>query len=172
MNKIKQLLIGILTTLCSLSHAELIDDSSQVNPLISLRSLATGVPLNNQQFQDDNKFVWQIREVLPTQTNLKQAGLTQFRAVNTARCLYNIKNRIITASCDPQDNGSLWQIIPTQLGGVQIKSLRAGKCLSAGKSYDDFILAPCQEDERRMVSIKLLWVFAPAAVKATLVPIQ
>lgn len=171
MKKINQLIFIILTMLCSLANAELIDDSSQVNPLISLRSLATGVPLNNQQFQDDRKFVWQISEIFPEQSDLRQAGLTQFRAVNTNRCLYSIQNRIITASCDPQDNGSLWQIIPTQLGGVQVKSLRVGKCLSAGNSYDDFILAPCQEDESRVASVKLLWVFAPAAVNASLVPI-
>ncbi|RIY32866.1 hypothetical protein CKF54_04010 [Psittacicella hinzii] len=147
--------------------SSLILEQTQVNPLISLRSLATGVPLNNQVLAGDDKYVWQISEVMPQG---KTAGLTQFKVPGTARCLYTLQGRIISANCDPFDNGSLWQVIPTTLGGVQIKSVRAQMCLSAGTSYDDFTLAPCQEDERTLVPLKLLWVFAPAAVNATLVP--
>lgn len=151
--------------------AVLIEDSVQLNPFISLRSLETGVPLENGQFQDEQKTLWVIQEVLPQQSALPaQAGLTQFKVPTLPRCLYSIQDRIIVASCDAFDPGSLWQIIPTSLGGVQIKSLRTGKCLSAGDSYDDFRFAPCQEEERKPVSVKLQWILAPGAVNATLVP--
>lgn len=148
-----------------------IEDVTQVNPLISLRSLETGVPLRNGQYKDDRDFQWIMSEVAPTQTLLKNnIGLTQFKAPDLPRCLYTIQERLITASCDPLDNGSLWRIIPSTLGGVQIKSLRNGLCLSAGDSYSDFRLAECQEIENQTVPIQRLWIFAPPAMPASLAP--
>ncbi|QLD65637.1 hypothetical protein [Avibacterium paragallinarum] len=132
--------------------AELIDDMVQVNPLISLRSLETGVPLINGQYKDQRNFQWIISEVPASETTFKKAGLTQFRVPGLERCLYTIQNRLISESCDPKDAGSLWVIIPTVLGGVEIKSMRTNTCLSAGRKYNDYRLAPCQENEKVTVS--------------------
>lgn len=153
--------------------ATLVDDSTQVDTLISLRSLETGVPLYNAQYQDDRKNLWIVKEVLPALTPFKTlSGLTQFKVPALSRCLYTIQDRFVVASCDPADAGSLWQIIPTTLGGVQIKSMRTGTCLSAGDRYSDYRLAPCQEDETKLVSVKRLWIFAPPAIEATLAPAE
>ncbi|URL01649.1 hypothetical protein L4F91_09015 [Avibacterium sp. 20-126] len=161
----------ICYSLCANAEpSTLIDDETQVNPLISLRSLETGVPLPNQQYTDMRNQQWIISEVLPSETSLTKSGLTQFRAIGFPRCLYSIQNRFITANCDPRDNGSLWQLIPSTLGGVQIKSVRTELCLSAGQSYSDYQFAPCQEDENKPVSTKLLWILAPAAMPASLSP--
>lgn len=166
-------LIGLLC-FSSISSADIeadfIDDMEQVNPLISLRSIETGVPLANNQYQDERNLQWIISEVSPTQSTSKRAGMTQFRVPNLERCLYTIQNRLIVASCDPQDFGSLWKIIPTVLGGVEIKSMRTNTCLSAGNGYSDYKLAPCQENENIRVSPKLLWFFAPAVMPAKLSP--
>ncbi|OBX05989.1 hypothetical protein QV06_00080 [Gallibacterium genomosp. 3] len=149
----------------------IIDDTTQVNPLITLRSLATGSPLTNGQYEDERNLAWIISEALPQQTLFSnQSGLTQFRAPDLQRCLYTIQNRLITANCDTFDSGSLWRIIPTKMGGVQIKSLRNNLCLSAGNSYSDFRLANCQESETQKASVKLLWLFSPAAINASLSP--
>lgn len=151
--------------------ATLTDDSTQVNPLITLRSLATGSPLINGQYEDERNLTWIISEVLPSQTFFQNiAGITQFRVPGLSRCLYTIQNRIIAANCDPLDSGSLWKIIPSSKGGVQVKSLRNNLCLSAGASHSDFRLASCQEVETEQTSVKLLWIFAPAAVNASLSP--
>ncbi|MFQ1014233.1 hypothetical protein [Avibacterium paragallinarum] len=169
--------IGLFSTFTFFSQlsladidAELIDDMVQVNPLISLRSLETGVPLINGQYKDQRNFQWIIREVPESETTFKKAGLTQFSVPGLERCLYTIQNRLISASCDPKDAGSLWVIIPTVLGGVEIKSMRTNTCLSAGRKYNDYRLAPCQENEKITVSPKLLWFFSPASMPAKLSP--
>ncbi|MFC0309193.1 hypothetical protein ACFFHK_05655 [Gallibacterium trehalosifermentans] len=177
---IKYIFTGLILILASqssfaeeedISKSDLIDDTIQVDPLITLRSLATGSPLTNGQFPDERNLTWIIREVLPKSTLFHtSSGLTQFKVPNLERCLYTIQNRIITANCDSFDSGSLWKIIPTVKGGVQIKSLRSEMCLSAGNSYSDFRLAPCQEDPNKNTSVKLLWIFSPAAINASLSP--
>lgn len=148
-----------------------IDDSVQVDPLISLRSLATGGILVNGQYTDERNLTWTIREVLPEKTFFQNtSGITQFQTPGLPRCLYTINNRIITANCDPLDAGSLWQLIPSTKGGVQIQSMRSQQCLSAGDRYTDFRLTDCQTDPNQIVSPKLLWILAPAANQATLSP--
>ncbi|CAM3867259.1 hypothetical protein ACLS0F_06395 [Avibacterium endocarditidis] len=173
----KLLKMGILlifTVIAPLSEADaeadFVDDMEQVDPLISLRSIETGVPLKNGQYNDDRNLQWIIREVLASDTILKQAGMTQFKVPGLNRCLYTIQNRLISASCDAKDTGSLWKIIPTELGAVEIKSMRTNTCLSAGKSHSDYRLAPCQENEAVRTSPKLLWFFAPAVMPAKLSP--
>lgn len=151
--------------------ASLVDDTTQVNRLLTLRNIATGELLRNNQYEDERNLIWIIEEVPPEKTFFQtSSGITQFHTPDLPRCLYTIQNRIITANCDPLDAGSLWQIIPTTKGGVEIKSLRSGQCLSAGDSRLDFRLENCAEDPEQPASVKLLWVFAPAAINTSLSP--
>lgn len=177
MKKTIGLFIIFLSLICNYLYADskqdavLIDDSVQFSPTISLRSLETGVPLSNQQYQDDRQYIWSVQEIDPAKTPFKLShGLSQFKALGFNRCLYTFKTRLIVAHCDPLDSNTLWALLPTSTGALQIESIGSGKCLTAGDSYSDFRLGDCVKDQNTKISVKNLWFLAPPFTPAEISP--
>lgn len=177
MQKFIGLFIALLSLVCHYAFAAnkqdilLIDDSVQFNPAISLRSLETGVPLSNQQYQDNRQFVWHIEEIDAKKTPFKLShGLSQFKALGFDRCLYTFKTRLIVSHCDPLDSNTLWALLPTDTGALQIESIGSGKCLTAGNSYSDFRLGDCVKNQNTSISVKNLWFLAPPFTPAKISP--
>ncbi|AVK81210.1 toxin [Campylobacter fetus] len=170
----KKIALG-LAILISSTSLYAIDEPSDYTPIISIRSLLTGVPITRD---DGGKAAlgsnWTISEIrLPSKLGKFPFGVVQFvSAIQPGDCLsIDIRDKFGITRCESTAvglYGVAFSILPTISSAVQIQSItKRGFCLSVVNPYakqtiDQIGLKPCVVDENQDIPLENLFNISPA----------
>ncbi|GAD19885.1 cytolethal distending toxin A/C family [Helicobacter fennelliae] len=143
---------------------------------VSIRSMATGYLLKNNT-KKAKSVNWEMREVLLPGylANKYPFGAVQFHDIkDPSKCLANNGSWLQIDKCDMIQAGdyrSLFSILPTTTGAVQILSIANDKCLSINpntKMINKILeIQTCQTAQK--IDMQWLWVIAPAVVESKVI---
>ncbi|EED1372246.1 toxin [Escherichia coli] len=178
-------LIIIVTILliagCSSSQEadnNLIDElGKENNSLFTFRNIQSGLMLYNKLDQHGRETTgW---EVVPVKTPAEalvtdQSGWIMIRTPNTDQCLGTPDGRnLLKMQCNPTDNKTLFSLIPSTTGAVQIKSVLSGLCfLDSKNSGLNFETGKCIADFKKPFEIvpqSHLWMLNPLNTESSVI---
>lgn len=155
-----------------------IKNSNEQSPstLINIRNVQTGGIIINLQGEDFNRNNWALREVHVPGLDLvhNPSGFVQFLNPDGNECLSVSGQHIsVTDNCSPNNKSSLFTMIPSTSGAVQIKSISSNLCITNGIGIIDFRLGPCVDNlatPSKVIDTGRLWMINPPIAPAKLSP--
>ncbi|ABK82032.1 hypothetical protein Q4Y15_000268 [Campylobacter fetus] len=181
--KIYKFMLSILSVCFLNISLQADDDETNFTPLVSIRSLYSGVILS----MEDNpssliKTNWNLREITLPYIISKDYpfGTVQFVSpVNDNVCLgLSLAGKLTTMSCESTavgNYGSVFSILPTNTSAVQIEAVAGlNECLSIVNSYasssmDKFGVRKCIKDPNKNILLENLIVIGSAFMPAKVV---
>lgn len=152
--------------------------SSLTNQSVSIRTMSTG-----ESIYADGKGTelnWNLVEVmLPGYLTRKfPFGAVQFRHISKDdKCLMSNGLWLSVGECSAVklgDHRTLFSLLPTSSGALQIQSIATEGCLvveSSGKKIAQSIrLQPCFTNAHAPIDLRWLWVLTPPVIDAKLAP--
>ncbi|HDX6329453.1 hypothetical protein [Campylobacter fetus] len=169
--KIYKFMLSILSVCFLNISLQADDDETNFTPLVSIRSLYSGVILS----MEDNpssliKTNWNLREITLPYIISKDYpfGTVQFVSpVNDNVCLgLSLAGKLTTMSCESTavgNYGSVFSILPTNTSAVQIEAV------AASSSMDKFVVRKCIKDPNKNILLENLIVIGSAFMPAKVV---
>lgn len=146
------------------------DDLGQENTsLFTLRNIQSGFMLYNGLDQQGRETLgWSLVEVeTPIEASLvDQSGWIMFQSPGTNQCLGSPDGRVlIKMPCNSSGNKTIFTLITSTTGAVQIKSIPSGMCiLDSSNSGLSFPLGKCINDIQKLYEVipqRNLWMLNP-----------
>ncbi|EDQ1985366.1 toxin [Salmonella enterica] len=147
--------------------------------LFSIRNIQSGFMITNildQQGREQSG--WELIqqetpiEVLAT----TPGGWIQFHDPITRQCLNAINGVALTkGTCDLKNRASLFVLIPSTTGAVQIQSVHSKTCIIDQDNTDHFLFGRCVADiqnPQQVVPEKNLWMLNPPVTASSMAPIN
>ncbi|WP_299328053.1 hypothetical protein [uncultured Helicobacter sp.] len=142
--------------------------------MVSIRTMSTGELLYANS--KNNETNWSMIEVLlPGYLGRKfPFGAVQFRHVRDGeKCLMSNGFWFSLGECDSVrygDDRTLFSLLPTSSGALQIQSIAADGCLaveSSGKKLaQNLKIQPCFSAENTPIDLRWLWILTPPVLEA------
>lgn len=142
----------------------------------SIRTMSTGELLYAGNKLDETN--WDMVEVLlPGYLSKKfPFGAVQFRhTTNKDKCLMSNGFWMALGDCSLVDSGdyrTLFSLLPTSSGALQIQSIASDGCLvveSSGKKIAQSLrIKPCFSDRQSTIDLRWLWILTPPIIDAKL----
>lgn len=146
--------------------------------LFSLRNIQSGFMIYNILDQKGREQSgWKL---IPQETPIEvlattPGGWIQFKDPVTQQCLNARGGRALSkGTCDIRDKESLFILIPSTTGAVQIQSVYSGDCILDKNNTDSFLFGKCISDLQQpqlIVPEKNLWMLNPPVTPSTPAPI-
>ncbi|ECY4647022.1 toxin [Salmonella enterica subsp. enterica] len=151
--------------------------ATENSSLFSIRNVQSGYIINNVVDQFGREMNnWQlVPQVTPADVlAINPSGWVQFKDPKSFSCLIDQSGRSISkGTCDIKNKSSLFILIPSTTGAVQIKSFSSGKCLVDKLEGAGFIFGECVADASRpflTVPEKNLWMLNPPVTASSVAP--
>lgn len=151
--------------------------SAENSALFSIRNIQSGYIINNVLDRFGRELNnWQlVPQVTPVDVlAINPGGWVQFKDPESFSCLIDDEGRTISkGSCDIKNKSSLFILIPSTTGAVQIKSFSSGKCLVDKVEGAGFVFGECVADVSRpflTVPEKNLWMLNPPVTASSIAP--
>ncbi|HBZ9867804.1 TPA: toxin [Salmonella enterica subsp. houtenae] len=142
-----------------------------------MRNVQSGYIINNVVDQSGREMNnWQlVPQVTPSDVlAVSPGGWVQFKDPMSFSCLTDQGGRSVSkGSCDIKNQSSLFILIPSTTGAVQIMSFTSGKCLVDKAEGAGFIFGECVADVSRpflTVPEKNLWMLNPPVTASSVAP--
>lgn len=125
-------------------------------PIISLRSLNTGEPVSNRNYDrnDPKEVQWRLVDTI-----VKNRRFVQFKVIGKeTRCLVGADGGNLP--CTQQE--TLFNLIPTDTGAFILTEPDTGRCFTS-ENYGSYGLQVCfsHQEEPQHIPLKHLWIIAP-----------
>ncbi|EBX7469999.1 toxin [Salmonella enterica subsp. enterica] len=146
--------------------------------LFSIRNIQSGFMIENildQKGQEQSG--WQlIQQETPAEVlAITPGGWVQFKDPVTQQCLNAPGGMALSkGTCDIKNKESLFILIPSTTGAVQIKSVYTGNCILDKNNTDHFTFGKCIADFRQpqlIVPPKNLWMLNPPVTPSPPAPV-
>ncbi|EAO6410083.1 toxin [Salmonella enterica] len=153
--------------------------SAENGSLFSIRNVQSGSFIENQLDQFGRELAnWQIvPQVTPASilaTN--PSGWVQIKDPESSQCLSAQGGESLgKVICNIRNKDTLFILIPSTTGAVQIKAFGSGKCLADKTTGSNFIFDNCVADVNRPfvpVPEKKLWMLNPPLTESSVAPVE
>lgn len=147
------------------------------NSLFTFRNIQSGLMIHNGLDLHGRETIgWEIVPVKTPEEALvtDQSGWIMIRTPNTDQCLGTPDGRnLLKMTCNPTDKKTLFSLIPSTTGAVQIKSVLSGLCfLDSKNSGLSFETGKCIADFKKpfeVVPQNHLWMLNPLNTESPVV---
>lgn len=182
---IKTIIVAFFITSCSSAQKNLNVKSNgnrafieENNSRFSLRNIQSGQVIINISDQQGRELVgWELFSVsVPDREASKYpGGWVEFSVPSSDRCLALVNSTTLDkAPCGASGNITVFTLIPSTTGAVQIKSVGFGTCIQdVDLGTDHFTMGRCIEDvsnPTETVPERSLWMLNPPSNESPLTP--
>lgn len=122
-------------------------------PVLTLRSLLTGAPLENQQYGEhsEKNLHWELIDITVSNMNV-----VQFRVPNTQKCFTGG----LVQDC--QDTAlTAFVLVPTDTGAFIIQQAFSGGACLASRGFGDLRFEQCLRGQIKSQDLPFLWALMP-----------
>lgn len=145
--------------------------------LFSVRNVQSGFMISNVLDQQGYELRgWQlIPQITPFEVLAQSpSGWVQFKDPGSDYCLVAQAGRSLSKSiCNVKNKETLFILIPSTTGAVQIQSVASGTCIIDKEDSDNFKFSKCIADVRRpdlVIPEKNLWMLNPPVIASSIAP--
>ncbi|HHR4052556.1 TPA: toxin [Salmonella enterica] len=152
---------------------------SENGSLFSIRNIQSGFMIPNTLDQHGRELKgWQlVPKVTPVEVLVNfPGGWVQFKDPFSSNCLAAQRSLAINKStCDINNKDTLFILIPSTTGAVQIQSVSSGLCIIDKGSNDNFQFGKCIADFQHpdlIIPEKNLWMLNPPVTASSVAPLR